>query len=123
MDRYQPSIGDARRAARSDQPGPKITLVLLIAVLGLTASCSSDEPSEARQMACKIAYAEELRQAEERFLKDSSDFRQRSEMEGTPTHLSIRVQESFNNNLEFTKARASQKLENCLVTGYYERAR
>lgn len=91
------------------------------AALALTVSCSSNEPSEARQMACKIAYTEELEKAEEKHMKDSIAFKQRSEREDVPAGLSIRVQESFNNNLEYIKARASQKLENCLSTGYYER--
>lgn len=102
--------------------GRSVSLAIVgTAALSILAACSSDDaPSEARTLACKIAYSEELQQADQKFMQDSADFREQSTQEGIPTRLSIRVQESFNNNREYIKARASRKLETCLTTGYYE---
>ena len=95
--------------------------ISLVTALIVLAGCSSDDaPSDARQLACKIAYQEELDQADKKFMQDSADFQNQANKEEIPTRLSIRVQESFNNNRDYIKARASRKLETCLTTGYYE---
>lgn len=81
---------------------------------------SSDGPSEARREACRVAYVEEVRQADAKYMEDAEAFRKLFELDNVPATLSIRIQDSFNNNLKYVKVRASVKLENCLKTGVYD---